>query len=144
MRPRHRVSIRYQPVIIGLTEKIATQQLKSVSSPFDFLLQDRLISFKRTTSIFEMRFVAVIRKNRQGENERCAKYNQCDSSWFPQRPVLFFAGEESESGVTCGGQDQTRLESEPGQQDKTPEYWANGGANRIKQDRETCAIHSGF
>src|SRR5436305_4259214 len=82
MCPRHRVSIRYQPIIIGLTEKIATQQLKSVSGSFDFLLQDRLISFKRTTSIFEMRFVAMIRKNYQGLYERGDKCNQRDSNWF--------------------------------------------------------------
>ena len=39
---------------------------------------------------------------------------------------MFFAGEESEGSVTCGGQDQTRLESEPGQQDETREYRESG------------------
>ena len=63
--------------------KDRAQQLKSVSGPFDFLFRDRLIGFKRTTSIFEMRFVAMIRKNCQREYERGAKCNQRDSNWFP-------------------------------------------------------------
>src|SRR5204863_6696272 len=35
--------------------------------------QDRLICFKRTASIFEMRFVAAIWKNRKDQNEQTPK-----------------------------------------------------------------------
>src|SRR4029077_15743192 len=103
MRSRHGISICYQPVIVRLSIKIATQHLKRVGAAFDFLLQDRPIGFKRAAGIFEMRFVASVGEKREEEQKTKAEENQCDSTWPSQRPGLFIAGENRQSSISYWG-----------------------------------------
>ena len=100
IRRRHRKSVGHQAIVVGLTEKIASEQLPGSSFAFDLFDKMLLFRFKQFSRIREMRFVAMIGKGCDDQNEHGGKRKQCDTERPSNRPRRFFARENSEPSIT--------------------------------------------